>query len=236
MSTNCRYIIYMHTHAKTKLSYVGVTKKAVQQRLNKHFREARHNTLLKSKFHRAIRKAKFDRSIWNTQELYVCDNAQEAYRAEVELIKTYDTFHNGYNTTPGGNVGPVLKGKENGMFGKKRPKSLIKRMVAASIAATKGKTYEQIHGIEKAQQLKLQRSVSVKTHRTTNPPTGTKNSNAKQYHLTDPQGNVHIVEGQLRVFCKQHSLEITAVIDTAKGRRPNYKGWRIEIVGNLHHL
>jgi len=53
-------------------------------------------------------------------------------------------------------------GKLNGMYGKKRPTELIDKMVAATVANSKGKTYEEIYGVEKATELKKQRSKSLK--------------------------------------------------------------------------
>jgi len=52
-------------------------------------------------------------------------------------------------------------GELNGMYGKKRPPELIAKAVAASNAATKGKTYEEIYGTERAQEIKQARSVSL---------------------------------------------------------------------------
>jgi hypothetical protein len=53
-------------------------------------------------------------------------------------------------------------GKLNGIYGKKRPKELLQKWNAASVAKTKGKTYEEIHGVEKAAQLRKQKSESLK--------------------------------------------------------------------------
>jgi hypothetical protein len=50
----------------------------------------------------------------------------------------------------------------NGMFGKKRPREIIEKAAAASAAKTRGKTYEEIYGSEKAAALKLQRSLSLR--------------------------------------------------------------------------
>ena len=52
-------------------------------------------------------------------------------------------------------------GELNGMYGKKRPPELIAKAVAASNATTKGKTYEEIYGKERAQEIKKARSVAL---------------------------------------------------------------------------
>jgi hypothetical protein len=52
-------------------------------------------------------------------------------------------------------------GKLNGMYGKKRPKELLEKWNAASVAKTKGKTYEEIYGQERAQEMKHARSLAL---------------------------------------------------------------------------
>jgi hypothetical protein len=50
----------------------------------------------------------------------------------------------------------------NGMYGKKRPPELIAKAVAASIAKTKNKTYEEIYGVDRAKKIKEARSTLLK--------------------------------------------------------------------------
>ena len=52
-------------------------------------------------------------------------------------------------------------GELNGMYGKKRTEIMAKAQ-AASVANSKGKTYEEIYGLEKAVELRKQRSDSLK--------------------------------------------------------------------------
>jgi hypothetical protein len=72
-----------------------------------------------------------------------------------------------HNRTDGGeggtgaSVGKARPGKLNGMYGKKRPPELIAKAVAASNATTKGRTYEEIYGAKRAQEIKHSRSVSL---------------------------------------------------------------------------
>jgi hypothetical protein len=47
------------------------------------------------------------------------------------------------------------------MYGKKRPAELIAKATAASNATTKGRTYEEIYGGERAQEIKQARSVAL---------------------------------------------------------------------------
>jgi hypothetical protein len=73
-----------------------------------------------------------------------------------------------HNRTDGGeggsgaSAGKARPGKLNGMYGKTRPPELIAKAVAASVLNSKGRTYEEIYGLEKAAELRKQRSDSMK--------------------------------------------------------------------------
>lgn len=49
--------------------------------------------------------------------------------------------------------------------------------------------------------------------------------NIKKYELTDPQGNVHITENGLSLFCEQHHLTRANLVQVADGKRLHHKGW-----------
>ena len=72
-----------------------------------------------------------------------------------------------HNRTDGGeggsgaNAGKARPGKLNGMYGKTRPPEIIAKAVAASVLNSKGKTYEEIYGEERAQEIKQARSVAL---------------------------------------------------------------------------
>ena len=72
-----------------------------------------------------------------------------------------------HNRTDGGeggsgaNAGKARPGKLNGMYGKTRPPELIAKAVAASVLNSKGKTYEEIYGGERAQEIKQARSIAL---------------------------------------------------------------------------
>ena len=53
-------------------------------------------------------------------------------------------------------------GELNGMYGKKRPAELIAKATAASNATTKGRTYEEIYGVERAAEIRKKRSEALK--------------------------------------------------------------------------
>ena len=58
--------------------------------------------------------------------------------------------------------GKARPGKLNGMYGKKRPAELIAKATAASNATTKGRTYEEIYGVERAAEIRKRRSEALK--------------------------------------------------------------------------
>jgi hypothetical protein len=73
-------------------------------------------------------------------------------------------LHNRTNGGEGGSgasAGKARPGKLNGMYGKTRPPELIAKAVAASVANSKGRTYEEIYGEEQAQKIKQARSVAL---------------------------------------------------------------------------
>jgi hypothetical protein len=76
-----------------------------------------------------------------------------------------------HNRTDGGeggsgaNAGKARPGKLNGIYGKKRP-DIMATANAASVAKSKGKTYEEIYGEERAQEIKQARSVALQKPKT----------------------------------------------------------------------
>lgn len=128
-----------------------------------------------------------------------------------------------------GGFGGGMPGHLNGMYGKTHTKEVREKLSALATQNLKGKSYINLYGEDKAIQLKQDRSAKLKEYLKNNPSIrqGKNNSNSKKYKFTDPSGNTHIVEGNLKLFCKQNSLDTGIVIDCVKGRRQSYKGWLI---------
>jgi len=93
-------------------------------------------------------------------------------------------------------------GSKNGMFGKTHSDEL--KETQASVASTrfKGKSYDELYGIEKATELKQKRSMQLKgkAH------SGKNNPRAKRIIIVDPLGNEIECYGNLRDTCKELEL------------------------------
>lgn len=90
-----------------------------------------------------------------------------------------------------------------------------------------GKSYEEIYGSEKSNQLKKNRAIKMKQYIGSNPGIrdGDRNPNAKCYEFRSPCGETFIVKGGLRHFCTNHNIDCSCIIDVLKGRKENHKGW-----------
>lgn len=121
----------------------------------------------------------------------------------------------------------IHRGSKNGMFGKTHTNEVKEKLAKLRKEELTGKSYEERHGFEKAQQLKQSRSQTSSRYMRSKNTTGTNNSNAKHFAFIDPSGNRWDIAGGLISFCKTHSLRVGGMIDLTKRRRSEYKGWTI---------
>lgn len=124
-------------------------------------------------------------------------------------------------------------------------KEEIRRLAISN--ATKGKTYEEIHGKEKALQLKQQRKLAmqgkpkspehIEKHRQAiigkkaSKETLIKLSN--KWEITDPNNNMHIVIN-LRQFCRDNNLDQGNMVNQSLGKIKTYKGWKVKNLGSCY--
>ena len=110
-----KYSVYEHTSLISDKSYIGYTCSGIMERWKTHIRDVNQGKL--THFCNAIRKYGEDQ--WKHTVLFKTDDKNIAQQKEIELIKKYDTFNNGYNMTYGGDGGQLeLLGGSYWMKGK----------------------------------------------------------------------------------------------------------------------
>ena len=102
-NSNTRYIIYRHKFKNNK-SYIGYTKKTLQERLNAHIYAASRG--INNKFYRALRK--YGHENIESTILYFTKSMEDALEKEIYYIKEYDAIKNGYNISSGGSGGWII--------------------------------------------------------------------------------------------------------------------------------
>lgn len=136
-------VVYKATNKKNGKSYIGLSKD-FNYRRSRHILDSRRGSQLH--FHRALRKYGEDSFEWCI--IYECSSLYLASSTEQLLIKHYNTYKNGYNMTTGGESRWTKVTSEE----TKRRLSVL----------YKGKTYEEIHGTEKATAIKQKQSKAHK--------------------------------------------------------------------------
>jgi group I intron endonuclease len=145
------FFVYIYQNQINGKMYVGATT-SFKRRLKSH-RNADGSTLA---FHGSIKK--YNWGNFKLLNLIKLNSFEEMLLKEIEMIKNLGTFGEwGYNLTLGG----------EGSFGRKNTEETLKKMRASnkhtkpteeqnrlSSERTKDKTYEEIHGEEKAKEIK----------------------------------------------------------------------------------
>ena len=120
------YIIYKITNTINNKSYIGQTVTTIHKRWIKHKSSAKINKV-NNYFHNAI--SKYDESIWNKSVIFTCFDRDFLNEAEELLISDYDTFHNGYNSTSGGDSpSERLSGELSPLYGIPRDEETKKKL------------------------------------------------------------------------------------------------------------
>lgn len=93
--------------------YIGKTYNTIEQRFKEHKQDARRESRKHNKFQRAIRK-------YGEENFYIelLGQFEEGLLEdkEIEYIAKYDSYHNGYNSTLGGDSGKRLEVDESAML------------------------------------------------------------------------------------------------------------------------
>jgi len=92
-------IVYQHINLITGKCYIGWTTNTIDGRWNQHVRNSIKKQI-NTKFQNALRK--YGSECWKHIVLFECDTKSVAKQKEIELIEYYNSYHNGYNSTKGG--------------------------------------------------------------------------------------------------------------------------------------
>lgn len=106
-------IIYKITNSLNNKSYIGYTKHSLDTRWGQHISLAvKHPS--NRKFYNAIKKYGID--AWNKEILLEVNNIIDAKEKEIELIKQFNTYDFGYNSTRGGDgSNGIIMSKESNL-------------------------------------------------------------------------------------------------------------------------
>ena len=101
------YYYYCIENLKNNKKYCGITTNP-QARKNKHFQELRNKYHHSDKLQKSFNKYGAENFEFRILEEHEFSSKIEAYLYEIEFIKKYDGYINGYNMTPGGEISPML--------------------------------------------------------------------------------------------------------------------------------
>lgn len=217
-------IIYKATNKINGKIYIGQTTRSFDRRIAEHRYYALSGKGNATYFHSAIRKHGQENFVWEI--IAECNSLEELNKAEVEMVKKYDTFGNGYNLDSGGKIRTEFRHTEEakekiskGNMGQKRTMETRNKMSKAH----KGKVKSKVHC----------KNISIAKK-------GKKRSNeaiekmiaiiSKNYKIITPNGDVIFVKG-LKQFCREYKDEKlcdSSLIKVAKGKIRHYKGYKCE--------
>jgi group I intron endonuclease len=146
-------IVYKITNKINGKVYIGKTKSNLNSRIACHKHEAKGYRTNQA-IHKAIRKYG-----WENFTIEVVEDGIESLdflnKQEMFYIQQYNSTNRnfGYNLTTGGDGGHGLSGDKSPLFGKKNPQ------VALRNSLKKGKSYAELYGEEKAQAMRLAKSL-----------------------------------------------------------------------------
>ena len=146
--------IYKITNNITNKIYIGCTIKDIKKRFKEHICRANTNTY-KCKLYNSMNKHGIEN--FKIEQIIECSQ-EEMYYLEIEFIKEFDSYNNGYNATLGG----------EGCLGYKHSEETIIKLKEICKQKTKecrtGKSYEEIYSEERSAIEREKRSKAVKEY------------------------------------------------------------------------
>ena len=101
--------IYKITNIINGKVYIGQTIRLLQERFERHLRDARNNKYPENHFHRAIRK--YGAESFVIEQIDSASTQKELNEKEIYWISKFNSVINGYNTATGGEGGNTYKGR-----------------------------------------------------------------------------------------------------------------------------
>lgn len=192
--------VYRITNNVNRKTYIGMTVRTPDQRWWEHRNEAKKGS--NYFIHQAIRK--YGEDNFSFEIIAESDCVDELKRLEIDNIKTYRSHmtQHGYNKTWGGD-GATFANKHGAVLA-----STGERLGLVSCDDPRwatGEIISCIRGTKRRDTTKL--SAHAKTR------TGSKNSNAKKFKLTSPDGTVHHIEGNCKQYSEGLGLKYSALYD-----------------------
>ncbi len=252
----CYGIIYKAINKINGKIYIGQTVKLLHKRIIEHVCCALNKKDIMY-FHKAIRKYGKENFKWEI--ITQCNSRGELDKAEIDMIKKYNTFGDGYNLNYGGegNAGfkhteearkkmsKAQKGKNNYNYGKHRTEKTKKKISNAN----RGKTRSEEVRKRKSESMKGEKNHNYGRPRTEETKKkigdanrgkkcynygnrGSKSLYSKRYIIITPEGTKIFVHG-LSEFCrnyKKEKLSCGHLTSVARGARRHHKGYLCEYV------
>lgn len=103
--------IYKITNKINGKVYIGQTSKTIEERWKRHIIDTKRKDRKNSAIQNAI--LKYGKENFSIEEIEKCD-ISELNNREIYWIAFYDSFHNGYNCTLGGDGSRVIQLDEKG--------------------------------------------------------------------------------------------------------------------------
>ncbi len=201
------YTIYKATCIVTGEFYIGFTSEKFRRRQKRHKMNALNGK--KYHFYNAIRKYGWDNFEWEI--IYQSKDKDHCLKImEPHFISEYDSFHNGYNMTKGGDGGP----------GYNHTIEMKIYMRSLKLGGKQTKEHIQKSSLVRTGQKQSQQTQNLKAKKL-----------AKEWLLIDPSGNIWIIEN-LAYFSKRNKLSYSYLIAISKNRSEHYKGWTCECLSS----
>jgi group I intron endonuclease len=227
------YVIYKFTNKLNGKSYIGVTNRGFNVRLQEHILASSNP---KFKFHQALKK--YDIGNFDYQILVDCISTKdEANELEVYYVALFDSYKNGYNMTQGGgNRGQFKhtdesKAKMSKAHLGKKLNELQKENITKSLMGVPKSETHRINVIKSITGLKRNETVKqLLSKLKIGKQIADKNPSAIKVNIYDADGVLRFIcNGNFETNCKTNNLPIKALRKSYYNNgKPIYQGHTIK--------